>query len=897
MVPAAGDLLGVHRIVAPLGAGGMGEVYRATDTRLGREVALKLLPEAFAADPDRLARFEREAKLLASLNHPNIAHLYGFETAARPDGTCAHLIVMELVEGEDLAARLKRGAVPVDEAIAIARQVAEALEEAHEKGIVHRDLKPGNVKVTPDGRVKVLDFGLAKAWGEDADPRAASGPALSQSPTLTHTGTAAGVILGTAAYMSPEQARGKAVDKRADVWAFGVLVYEMLSGKRLFVGETVTDVLASVVKEPIGWAALPASTPAHVRRLLQRCLERDPKKRLRDIGEGRIALDDRAPEATPVRARASRTLARVSVALGLALVVTAAGLAWTLLERPPARVARVRKLSILPPAKSSFDVFALSPDGRRLAFTATTDGRVGLWVRALDATEPVALPGTEGATLPFWSPDGRAIGFFAGGKLRRVEVEGGVVSTLCDAGVPTGGSWNRDNVILFSRLGGSGFSRVSASGGEVASVMRVDPQRQETDYANPFFLPDGRHFLYSVFSARKDSRGVYVGSLDGTLRERIVSDNTNAVYAADGRGREFLVFGRGGALVSQAFDSRTLRLRGDTVPIAPQVAMGQDTVAVGRRLVTASEDGVLVFDPSPDRQGTRLLWVDRGGRPEGASIPLQRPSMVRLSPDGRRCAVALLDPESGNQDLWLSDATGGNPTRFTFDPGNDSMPVWSPDGRRLVWASNRDTVYQLYQKAASGSGEDALLLKSDQYKFPTDWSRDGKTILYRQIDPKTGFDLWTLPVGPAAGEPKPLPFLRTEANETAAVFSPDGRWVAYASDESGRYEVYVRGFPSGEGTRQVSSGGGNAPLWRGDGSELYYQAPDGTLMAAAVERGPGFASRPPVALFAFRPSGPLTTPFYAPAPDGQRFLLSAIVDAAPGAPLTVVVDWTAGIEK
>ena len=871
----------------------MGEVYRATDTRLGRDVALKLLPAAFASDPERLARFEREARLLASLNHPNIAHLYGFESASLDGGTSVHFIAMELVEGEDLAERLKRGAIPVGEAVAIAKQVAEALEEAHEKGIVHRDLKPGNVKVTPEGKVKVLDFGLAKAWtGEGAS--AASPADFSQSPTLAHTGTAAGLILGTAAYMSPEQARGKAVDRRSDIWSFGVVLFEMLAGRRLFDGETITDVLAAVVKEPIPWEALPEATPASLRRLLERCLDRDPRLRLRDIGEARVALDDRTPPGPPSPpAPVPARISRVNVALGLALALATLALVWTRFDRPESAERRVRRLSVLPPAKSSFVDFALSPDGRQLAFTAAREGRVDLWVRNLDATEPLALAGTEGAMRPFWSPDARAIGFFSGGKLRRIDVAGGAVSTICDVGVPTGGSWSRDNVILYTRLGGSGLWRVPAAGGEAASVLRVDTQREETDYANPLFLPDGRHFLYTVFSGRKDVRGVYAGSIDGGPRQRLLSDNTSALYTADGRGGGVLVFGREDALVAQGFDARALRLSGDPVPIAPHVAVGRDVIAVGRRLATASDDGVLVLDASPGRQDTRLAWMDRGGRPLGAPIPLERAGMIRLSPDGGRFTVALLDPESGNQDLWLSDATGAHPTRFTFDPANDSSPVWSPDGSQLAWSSNRGGVYRVYRKAASGSGEDALLYGSDQYAFPTDWSRDGRTILLRRMDPKTVNDVWSLAVGPQGEAQAPSPLLRTEANEVAAVFSPDGRWVAYASDESGRYEVYVRAFPSGEGRQQVSSGGGLSPLWRADGAELYFQAPDGMLMATIVDRGAAFTVRAPVALFAFRSSGSLFSPYYAPAPDGQRFLLCTTVDAEPGAPLTVVLDWRA----
>ncbi len=888
-----GRTLAHYKITAAIGAGGMGEVYRAADMKLGREVALKLLPKAFVSDPERLARFDREARLLASLNHPNIAHLYGFETVTFDDATAVHFIVMELVEGEDLAERVKRGTLPIDEAITIAKQIAEALEEAHEKGIVHRDLKPANVKLTPDRKVKVLDFGLAKAYS--VDPANSGSPDLSHSPTMTRQGTEAGVILGTAGYMSPEQARGRAVDRRADIWAFGVVLFEMLTGTRLFAGMTVSDTLVAVLTRDIDWTALPPGTPAGIRRLLLRCLDRDPRTRLRDIGEARVALDGlaahpREPEPAPAAGGSNR----MSVALGLGLGLATLGLAWAYLTRRPAAEARVVKLSILPPDKANFAGVAVSPDGRWLAFTAATGGKVQLWVRALDATESKALGGTEGATLPFWSPDSRAIAFFANGKLKKIDAAGGVVSTLCDVGVANGGTWNREGVILFSHLGGAGISRVSASGGDVASVLRVDPEHQETDYANPFFLPDGRHFLYNVFGGQKEVRGVYVGSLDGGVRQRLVSDHTNAVYAASTPTGGFLLFGRDGALVAQAFDAGTLQLKGEAFPIAPHLGTNFDTTAGGggRRLVSASDSGVLVFDPLPDRQSSHLVWVDRAGRPTGAPDRMENVSMVRLSPDGKRYAVSRLDSETGNGDIWVSDVTGGNATRLTFDPGNDTFPVWSPDDGRLVWASNRGGRFRLYQKAASGSGQDALLLESDLYVFPTDWSRDGRVILYRQVDPKTKYDIWALPVGPQAGDPKPFPFLKTEANEGAAVFSPDGRWVAYSSDESGRYEVYVQAFPAGGGKRQVSTGGGIAPQWRSDGSELFYHALDGTLMAAAVEHGAGLVTSPPAPLFEFRPSGPLITPYYGVAPDGRRFLLSTIVDTMPGATFTVVVNWT-----
>ena len=646
---------------------------------------------------------------------------------------------MEMVEGEDLAERLKRGAIPVDEAIAIAKQIAEALEEAHENGIVHRDLKPANSKSRP--RARSRSSTSASPRPGRARPRVRHRPPTSRSRHPRPHAPPLGLILGTAAYMSPEQARGKAVDRRADIWSFGVVLFEMLAGRRLFDGETITDVLAAVVKEPIPWEALPGSTPASLRRLLGRCLDRDPRLRLRDIGEARVALDDRTPPGQRLRRRPSR---RGSPASTSAWASSSPSRPWP--SSGPASTDRrtpSAACAAFGPASGEVELvdFALSPDGRQLAFTAAREGRVDLWVRNLDATEPVALAGTEGAMLPFWSPDARAIGFFSGGKLRRIDVAGGAVSTICDVGVPTGGSWSRDNVILYTRLGGSGLWRVPASGGEPASVLRVDTQREETDHANPLFLPDGRHFLYTVFSGRKDIRGVYAGSLDGGPGQRLLSDNSNALYTADGRGGGVLLFGREDALVAQGFDARALRLSGDPVPVAPHVAVGRDVIAVGRRLATASDDGVLVLDASTGRQDTRLAWMDRGGRPLGAPFPSSARAFSALA---RRGAVhgGAARPESGNQDLWLSDATRAHPTRFTFDPANDS----SPSGPRTAATSpGRPTGTRLpgVPEGSQRVGEDALLYGSDQYAFPTDWSRDGRTMLLRQMDPRTGNDVWT----------------------------------------------------------------------------------------------------------------------------------------------------------
>jgi Tol biopolymer transport system component len=582
----------------------------------------------------------------------------------------------------------------------------------------------------------------------------------------------------------------------------------------------------------------------------------------------------------------------------VALALTSLGFARAYFTRQPASDAAVFKTSILPPEKTSFYHIAVSPDGGWLAFTAAIGGKVGLWVRALDAIEAKALAGTEGATYPFWSPESRSIGFFADGKLKKIEVSGGLPATLCDVGVGTGGAWSRDGVILFSSLGGAGLSSVSAAGGVVTSVIRPDWKRRETDFTDPCFLPDGRHFLYSKPTGRKEDRGIYFGSLDGEVNRRVLNDNSNAVHAPSGGGAGYLVFGREGALMAQPFDAAHGQLTGEPVTVATSVgAILSIALLLLRRSVSISGNGVLVFDPLPNRQRNQMIWVDRGGGKTGPLDEMDNVSMVRLAPDDKRFMVSRPDFRTGGNDLWLSDVTGGNITRFTFDPANDVYPVWSPDRSRIVWSSNREGLYQLYEKPASGSGQDELLLRSDYFKFHTDWSPDGRFVIYRQINPKTKYDLWVLPVGPLAGDQKPFPFLQTEANEAAGVLSPDGKWIAYCSDELGRYEVFVQSFPGGGSKRQISTGGGIGPLWREDGKELFYYAGDGKLMAVAVRGGASFEAGVPAPLFEFRAGGNLITPYYSVTRDGQRFLLSTIVEAEVAAPLTIVVNWTAELKR
>jgi serine/threonine protein kinase/dipeptidyl aminopeptidase/acylaminoacyl peptidase len=884
MAMTAGAQLGSYEILALLGVGGMGEVYRAHDTKLNREVALKVLPSEFASDPERMGRFKREAQLLASLNHPNIAAIYGLEECAG-----VRALVMELAEGPTLAERISRdrSPIPLEEALPIARQIAEALEAAHEKGIIHRDLKPANIKVTPEGTVKVLDFGLAKALEGDGEAVAAGG---ADSPTLSLAATQAGVLLGTAAYMSPEQARGGAVDKRCDIWSFGVVLFEMLAGKKVFAGETNSDTLAAVLRSEIDWNLLPRDTPSSIRTLLRRCLTKDRKQRLQAIGEARIAiaeyLDHPADTADlePV-SLASRSKLRLAWGVSFLLLVAALALGVLYFRQTPVEAPETR-FEVMTPPTSSPASLALSPDGRRLVFVASAEGQARLWLRPLDQVTAQPLAGSEGASYPFWSPDSGAIGFFAGGKLKRVDIAGGVPQVLASASAPAGGTWNRDGVIVFAPTALSPLYRVPASGGEPVAITRLDPR--QWGHRFPQFLPDGRHLLLLVWGS---DQGIYLASLDSTETRRLVAADTAAVYAPPGN----LLFMRQGTLVAQHFDAARGELAGDPVPVADSVA--SDSVSnIGG--FSVSETGMLAYRVSGGADRRLLAWFDRTGKEIGTLGAADENDLLapELSPDARR--VAVNRTVQGNTDVWLIDAARGVPSRFTFDPAFDGYPIWSPDGSRIVFASSRKGSYDIYQKPSNGAGNDELLLRSSLNKYPNDWSPDGRFLLYMQMDPKTGFDLWVLPL---FGERKPFPYVNTSFNENVGQFSPDGRWVAYESDESGRFEVYVQPFPGPGGKWQVSTGGGIEPRWRRDGKELLYIAPDGKLMAVPIQgAGQTLEAGAAVALFQTRIEGGGqygAKQQYAVAPDGQRFLINITADESTASPITIVTNWARTLKK
>jgi Tol biopolymer transport system component len=894
-----GQTLSHYRITAALGAGGMGEVYRATDTTLGRDVALKILPPEVAKDPERLERFQREAHLLAALNHPNIAAIHGLEGVDRQP-----FLVLELVEGEDLRTRLARGAVPVDEALEIAEQVAEALEEAHSKGIVHRDLKPANVMLTSDGKVKVLDFGLAKAWAGDTPEGGSPSGALSQSPTLAHTGTVAGVVLGTAAYMSPEQARGKPVDKRADVWSFGVLLWEMLTGQALFAGDTVTDVIAAVVTKEADLDAIPVGTPRAVHRLLSRCLRKEPRKRLPDMGAARLELEDvRAgtadapvpPEAgdgvVAAERRRVRLLRWALAAAGVVIAGMAVALAVTHLTKASVPPGAVHFMAEAPEGFRLADFGDLpvpSPDGRHVAFTGFLEGNRQLWIRTLDAPEARPLPATEGARFAFWSPDSAWIAFFTTTDLNKVRLAAGGVQRVCalPRGTPVGGTWGDDGTIVFSAGGASAtLFAVAAAGGEARPLTALDESRGELGHWWPQFLPGGGgHFIFAVGSSQDQSDGLHLASLDAPEDRRLVLPGSSRVTYASGH----LLFVRDATLFAQPFDPRAVQVSGEPVPVAQGVASFRSRADWG--WFSASPSGVLAYREG-GASAVQLAWVDRkGGRLETVGEPGPY-GQIALSPDERR--VALEMPGDEGLDLWVMDVARGVASRVTTDPADEGNPVWSPDGRELVYQKNATGGIDLFRKGLGRGASAEPLLESPGNDFPEDWSRDGRTLFYI-IGAADGQAVWALPL---ADDGPPELVLKTGFRVAEPRLSPDGRWLAYISDESGRFEVYVEPFRRPGERVRVSVDGGGQPKWRNDGKELFFRPLGGPLMAVEVkdERERLEVGRP-TELFDVGVTATATGTDYAVSSDGQRFLVKVPADEGSRTRIHVVTNWTSLLE-
>ena len=885
MAIATGTRLGPYEITSPLGEGGMGIVFRARDTKLERDVALKLLPDHFADDADRLARFQREARVLASLNHPNVAQIYGLEESSN-----TRCIVMELVEGDTLQERLTHGPIPIDEALPIAKQIAEALEAAHERGIIHRDLKPANIKLTRDGTVKVLDFGLAKAFHETRQTT------LSNSPTVL-SASVPGVILGTAAYMSPEQAKGKEVDRASDVWAFWCVLYEMVTAQRLHQGESTTEILASVIKEEPRWE----NVPPPLRRLLRKCLEKDAQKRPRHIGDVMLLVDDAPPAQTsthiPARSRFAKNV--LWAVVGVLVGVIAAMMAWTSWRTPPP-APKATRFQIPLPDKGDFGSYlSLSPDGRKLVFN-TTGSEGGLWVRDLDTLTARLLPGTENAARMFWSPDSRFVAFAVGNQLKKIDVSGGPPQTLCEVPNTVGsGAWNKDGVIIFGGVAGP-IRRVSEAGG-----VATDLTNGGEVLTLPSFLPDGRHFVFH--RAAGSPSGLYLGSIDAKPadqpKERLLATQYAALYVLSADSPDgHMFFLRDGTLMAQAFDAARFKLTGEPVPIAERVG-----TATAHGFFSISRSGVLAYRTGEQAAGAQLAWFDREGKRLGQAGEPAPITEVVLSPDAARVAIVR---GPAPDDLWVFEFARSVATRFTFDPGRDRTPVWSPDRNQIVFRSGLGTD-DLYRKPSNGASDEQLLLKSDGTKIPSSWSRDGRFLLYSTLGPNTGNDIWILPL---TGESKPVSWLATQFNEFAASFAPDAHWIAYVSNESGRSELYVRPFtPPGAGSSpaggkgQVSKdgvgvgvaggAGGFVPKWRTDGKEIIFRALDGSPMAVDVSgNGPAFQVGIPKRLFA----SPVTVSSWDVTADGKRFLMAlppGQQSAQLREPITVVLNWQAALKK
>ncbi|MEE4273241.1 MAG: protein kinase [Thermoanaerobaculales bacterium] len=931
-----GVRIGHYRVAASIGAGGMGEVWRAEDTKLGRDVALKVLPTTVAEDAEKTARFEREAKVLASLNHPNIAHLYGLETIpichpervegsgegrsgvhrsppSQPSGDPSTrsaesiaqgdtgettFLVMELVDGEDLSERIARGPIPVDEAVPIALQIAAALEAAHEAGIVHRDLKPANIKLRPDGTVKVLDFGLAKAWETDG-----ADASLSLSPTMTQHATAAGVILGTAAYMSPEQAAGTQADRRADIWAFGVVLWEMLTGHKLFDGETVSHVLASVLKDEVDLEELPEDIPPRIRELVGRCLVRDPRQRLQAIGDARIQLEEieRDPGAlfpsqpSGGKRNVEAEMPRVVLPWVVAAVATALLLVslWFAV-RPTPDERTVLRAEISPPEETVFWLQAIapgaaqvSPDGSKIVFAAVdSDGERLLWIRRIRDSVARPLPGTDGAAYPFWAPDSRRIGYFSfDGKLRKIDTSGGPPVTICTARNGKGGTWNDTDQILFAPTHDSPILLVSAGGGEPVPVTEMSPGI--TSHRLPTWLTDGR-FLYLARSAGgPEGDRVMVGSINAGDQDReLIAAASNTSVVGDQ-----LLFVREGTLMAQPFDRNSTKLVGDALPIA------EDVLYIGGARYGAfsvSDNGLLIYNTGESETKSEIVWVDRSGELQSEFGDGHLLFDIEISPDGRFAAVTELESSVGTADIWVCDLERKLRTRFTFDPTNDWYPAWSPDGRMIVFASARNGSDGIWIKDVGGSGDARLLLESaDKQLYPQSWSPDGEWVVYERVGTDNNTDLCA--VRPEDGQTVELVVSKYDVGFGAV--SPDGRWMAFVSNESGHDEVYVTTFPEPARRWQISTAGGSFPRWSRDGRELFFASAAGDLFVAEVSgEGETFDVGHVEELHSWHLATTFRRPFDVTPGSGDLLVIRGLTTQTRE-PLKVVLNWNAELES
>jgi Tol biopolymer transport system component/tRNA A-37 threonylcarbamoyl transferase component Bud32 len=882
MALPAGTRLGPYEILSLVGAGGMGEVYKARDTRLDRTIAIKVLPPHTAERADVRQRFEREARTVSALNHPHICTLYDI---GQEDGR--DYLVMEYLDGETLAERLRRGALPLKETLRTAIEVGDAVDRAHRTGIVHRDLKPGNIMLTKDG-AKVLDFGLAKMRAQSAGA-AMSGGSVMQ--TLTSPLTGEGSIVGTLQYMAPEQLEGKEADARSDIFSFGVVLYEMATGRKPFDSRTQAGLIAQIMQtDPPGISAVLPQAPAALEQLARTCLAKDPDNRrqtMRDVLTDLHWIATPASHQEAVKPGTARRGLPIWIWVAAAVLFAATIAVIAVFRLHPTPTAPVTRFTIPAPPNAAFGLgVALSPDGRQLAFVAVPEGGQDLlWIRTLDSLTARSVRGSDGAQSPFWSPDGRSIGFFAQGKLKRVDLPDGPVQVICDAPDPRGGSWGPDGTILVGPDAGSPLQRVPAAGGNPTPITKLDVTRVEYSHRWPHFLPDGRHFLCYVFSNKAANSVIAVGSLDSP-ELRFLTQSSSAAFYSQG----FVLFARGTTLVAQTFNVSNFSLAGSPFAVAEDVnVIGVSTGQSAAMQVSVSGTGSLVYQ-SGGTQKQQLAWFDRGGKPLGSLGPPGTTNTPEISPDGKRVSV------DGAEDIWIYDTLRGNATRFTTSGNGDSSGTWSPDGSRIAYAAARNGKWDLYVKPVGGGGEQALVT-SDFDKNPDDWSRDGRVLVYDAFAGRNKLDLWWLPVD---GDRKPVPYLQTEFAECHARLSPDGKWLAYASDETGRPEIYVQSFPTPGNKVLISANGGDQPSWRRDGKELYYLALDRKLMAVAVKPGATFESGEPEVLFQTRAPALALLAFrnhYAPAADGLKFLVATIPRDESAMPLVMVQNWASGIGK
>ena len=857
-----GDKLGPYEILAPIGAGGMGEVWKARDTRLDRTVAIKVCHDQFSE------RFEREARAVAALNHSNICTLHDVGP---------NYLVMEFIDGPTLADRIKAGKIPLSESLVLAGQIAEALEAAHDKGIIHRDLKPANIKLTSDGKVKVLDFGLAKAFASDQTPVDPT-----NSPTATMSSTRAGVILGTAGYMSPEQARGLAVDKRSDIWSYGCVVYELLSGTPAFPGDTVADLVAAVMTRDVELDKI----PEHLRPAIGKCVVRDPRQRWRDIGDVRMALEEATPnKEQPVKSSRLWPAVAAGTLLGVALGAIAMNIRQPAASELPALHVQIA----LPPGTEFVAApagSAISPDGRFIAFAATGGtGLQRLWVRRLDSPTARELAGTDGAQSPFWSPDSRSLGFFAAGRLQRIDLAGGLPLALADAPEARGGAWSPDGTIIFAPNTLGVIHSIAASGGTAAPLTSLSASNGEFNHRWPQFLPDGKRFLFYIRSSTPKLTGIYLGSVDRPREKTLLVESASAGRYCSGLG--YLLWARADGLVAQPFDARNGLLTGTARPV-PGTEMVSKNFAFAVAEFSVANDGTMVFGTGADLY--QITWFDRQGKVLSRVLGPDRYYTAQLSPDGNRVAMGLGDP-AGNRDLWVVEFARGIQSRLIRDRIVVS-PVWSPGGKELIYSSFGG--HMLFSKGAGGAGGERQLLQRSKVLYSNDWSPDGRYLMFEEVA-DSGSDLWLLPL---EGDGKPRPYLSIPGDKSNAKFSPDGKWIAYTSSESGQLNIFVRSYPMAEDHRwQVSSGGGNFPRWSHDGKELFYQTRDGMLMAVPVRPvGQGLQFRSPTPLFRIPLSSGPHSYNYDVSTDGQRIL--AMPHQSPGSPaaLTVIVNWQTALK-